>query len=41
MTSTAVTAVGPLVGRDAELRVLQTVLTRVLGGQAQVIALSG
>ncbi|MGH3994182.1 MAG: AAA family ATPase, partial [Pseudonocardiaceae bacterium] len=34
-------AVAPLVGRDAELRVLQTVVTRVLDNEAQVVALSG
>ncbi|MDQ4009442.1 MAG: AAA family ATPase [Actinomycetota bacterium] len=35
------TLVTPLVGRDTELRVLQTVVTRVLEKQVQVVALSG
>jgi predicted ATPase len=39
--STVATAVSPLVGRDAEMRALQTVLGRALGGQAQIVALSG
>lgn len=34
-------AVAPLAGRDAELNVLQKVVTRVLDNQAQVVALSG
>jgi DNA-binding CsgD family transcriptional regulator len=36
-----VAAAAPLVGRDAELRVLRAVLPRVLENQAQVLALSG
>ena len=36
-----VAAAAPLVGRDAELRVLRTVLPRVLENQAQVLAVSG
>jgi predicted ATPase len=39
--STVAATTDPLVGRDAELRVLQTVVTRALGGHAQVVALSG
>lgn len=39
--NTVATAMAPVVGRDAELRVLQTVVTRVLGGEARVVALSG
>lgn len=38
---TVAPATTPVVGRDVELRVLQTVLTQALGGQAQVVALSG
>lgn len=34
-------AVAPVVGRDAELRVLQAVVTRVLENQVQVVVLSG
>ena len=39
--STVAAAVAPVVGRDAELRILQSILTRVLEGQAHVVALSG
>jgi DNA-binding CsgD family transcriptional regulator/tetratricopeptide (TPR) repeat protein len=38
---TVAAAIAPLVGRDAELRVLQAVVTRVLDSEAQVVALSG
>jgi DNA-binding CsgD family transcriptional regulator len=37
----AVASPAPLVGRDAELRVLRVLLPRVLENQAQVLALSG
>ncbi|MBO0874888.1 MAG: AAA family ATPase, partial [Pseudonocardia sp.] len=40
MSALAATA-DSLVGRDAELRALDAVLDRALGGQAQVVALSG
>ncbi|MDQ4103261.1 MAG: AAA family ATPase [Actinomycetota bacterium] len=39
--STFAPAVAPLVGRDAELHVLQAVVAGVLENQAQVVALSG
>ncbi len=39
--NTVAPVVAPVVGRDAELRVLQAVGTRVLENQAQVVALSG